>query len=164
MYIVGTVLIVFITLYCLYKIWEWAENSFYLFLEVFIMLVLVFATALGLLVIVLSICYQVNHQRVGEITESKEIVALSNATETGGRFYLGSGLIEGNQYYYYFTPEKNGYRMGKTKSSEAILMEGESENYRIDTVIADEFGFKDHYIYIPPESILFNFDISLPNQ
>ena len=58
---------------------------------------------------------------------SINLVSLKNTSETSGSFVLGTGTIEGVEYYYYFYKTRGGYARGKIKAYKAILYENDSE-------------------------------------
>jgi hypothetical protein len=65
------------------------------------------------------------------IFNTVHIAAMSTRNEINGSFYLGTGNIEGEQYYVYFYDKNGGKALDKIKTSMAIVFE---EN-RIDAVI-----------------------------
>ena len=59
--------------------------------------------------------------------KSISLVSLKNTSETSGSFVLGTGMIEGTEYYYYFYKTcGEGYARGKIKVYKAILYENNS--------------------------------------
>ncbi len=122
---------------------------------------LVFAV-LFLASVTITISYWINHENVGKEVVNQEISALSLGSETEGKFFLGSGRVEGEQYYYYFTPEQGGHRLHKVNAEKAIIIEDDNEQPRLVTIIIDQYGFKDTFIYIPEGSIYFDYNVKLP--
>lgn len=75
-------------------------------------------------VITLLICTIVN-ESVGkrEITKRINMVSLSNGVEPAGRFIIGCGSIKGEEYYYYFVHNGEGYIRGKVPVDSSIIIE-----------------------------------------
>ena len=98
------------------------------------------------------------------------IVALEDGHSSDDVFFLGSGCINDNLYYYYVTEDSRGYMVKKIKTSEAYVRYDETP--RIETLTGR--GFKHWYnyiwalpsktfttIYVPEGTILNNFNIDL---
>lgn len=104
--------------------------------------------------------------------ESEPIVALKDNSNTSGFSYLGSGHIEEDLYYYYFTnTENHGKELHKTPAEQVTLYDNEKENPRIETKymknsnpIINFFFITDkkrYDIYIPEGSIDYSFSVDL---
>lgn len=105
------------------------------------------------------------------IKSSRPLVALKDNSTLSGRFFLGSGSIDSEQYYYYAAEDALGIKVDKVKTSECYIQYVESE-YRIDlyTPVFKErwrnwfaMQMKDEYciVYIPSGSITEEFSIDL---
>jgi len=60
-----------------------------------------------------------------KITNTTNIVSLSNKTETEGGFVIGNGSVEGVEYYYYFIFNGTGYIRGKIPVNSSIIIESD---------------------------------------
>ena len=114
-------------------------------------------------------CFEAN-----EVTEVEEIpiVALSDNNNIEGCFFLGTGYVDSETYYYYLTEnEDGGKKFAKIKADNAILYDNEKENPRVEITharssswIANFFFITDqdiYSIYIPEGSIKYNFNVDL---
>lgn len=102
-----------------------------------------------------------------EQTSTEPIVALQDNSGLTGRFYMRSGYINSEEYYYYLVKLNNGgYKSNKVKTATATIFETDS-NYRVEWYTRTRgFWFtketqKFHYVYIPAGSICFDYSIDL---
>ena len=105
-------------------------------------------------------------------TEETPICALSDNSNLNGSFFLGSGYVEENMYYYYLTENNDGSKtMRKISAMGTPVDDTETENPRIVTEytrnsspVVRFFFFtynETHKIYIPPKSIKYSYNIDL---
>jgi len=66
-------------------------------------------------------------------TDTVEIVKIQGQVTTGGTFFLGSGIVDGELYYFYYAKMGDGrYRSGKIPAGEAIIYEEDRNDAYID--------------------------------
>lgn len=105
-------------------------------------------------------------------TEETPICALSDNSNLDGSFFLGSGYLKEDMYYYYLTENDDGSKtMCKIPVTGTPVDDTETENPRIVTEytrnsspIVRFFFFtynETHKIYIPPKSIKYSYNIDL---
>lgn len=101
----------------------------------------------------------------------KEIVALKDNGNAGGRFFLGSGYIDNDMMFYYVTNEHGAYKINKIKAGEATIIYSE-DSPRIEKYSAEKFVHWWYYIfaipvsyytqiYVPEGTIQYGFNIDL---
>jgi len=57
-------------------------------------------------------------------TWDTQIVSLRNSNEAGGTFFLGAGVTEGHEYYYFYkTLPNGGFQLSKIFSGETTIFE-----------------------------------------
>jgi len=155
--LIGTIILIAICWF----FWVMADRLFMTWVGFPFYLLTALITIGSIVIFGVLIAYQFNHKTTGEIVWTHEIVALSNASEVQGSFSLGSGQVGEEQYYFYFTPVRGGHKMEKVKASQSIIFEGYDNPY-IEAIQINELGGKEFLIYIPDDSILFDFSVSLP--
>ena len=105
-------------------------------------------------------------------TEETPICALSDNSDLEGSFFLGSGYVKEDIYYYYLTENDDGSKtMRKIPAMGTPVDDSETENPRIVTEytrnsnpVVRFFFFtynETHKIYIPPKSIKYSYNIDL---
>jgi hypothetical protein len=105
-------------------------------------------------------------------TERINIVALSDNVGVSGRFFLGSGTVQSEMYYFYMTENNTGGKVMDSICSCVPVYEDEANNPYIITIhkrVSDpvaRFFFitsesERTEIHIPPNSIQYNFNIDL---
>lgn len=105
-------------------------------------------------------------------TEETPICALSDNSNLDGSFFLGSGYVKEDMYYYYLTENDDGSKtMYKIPATGTPVDDTEAENPRIVTEYKRNsnpvvrFFFctynETHKIYIPPKSIKYSYNIDL---
>ena len=105
-------------------------------------------------------------------TEEIPICAIADNSATSGGFFLGSGSLKDDMYYYYLTKNEDGTKeMHKVRSEGVKINDSEKENPRIvieykqnSNPVVRFFFFTyrtEHIIYIPPNSIKYNYNIDL---
>lgn len=72
-----------------------------------------------------------------KLIESQNIVALQDNSNTSGRFFLGSGTVNGSMYYCYYIDTDEGYKYQQINTNESgtdvvIKYCGENETPHID--------------------------------
>lgn len=103
-------------------------------------------------------------------TESHPLLALSDHIDTSGHFFLGCGSINSTQEYIFIEQlNKNDYQQSHIPCNRATLRF--SSEPRIEQIkcknpsdIINFFFYTTHtdwYIYIPPDSIVYQFGIDL---
>ena len=99
----------------------------------------------------------------GTLKSTAYISAMKNTGEIEGRFFLGSGSISENQYYYYLMKVGNGHKMVKVPVDRTVVFEDDNEIPRIETHhIMNTLGAECYKAYIPNGSILYEYNIQLP--
>ena len=105
-------------------------------------------------------------------TEETPICALSDNSDIDGSFFLGSGYVKEDMYYYYLVKNDDGSKeMHKIAATGTPVDDSETENPRIVTEykrnsnpVVRFFFFtyqESHKIYIPPKSIKYSYNIDL---
>lgn len=105
-----------------------------------------------------------------------ELIALEDGNGIHGSFYLGSGYIESDQYYYYLTKTPKGITQSKinVNDNKVYLRPDEFTGtpYFVKQRYICENGFiyflssglletTEYYFYIPPDSITYSYNIDL---
>lgn len=85
----------------------------------------------------------VKHDRVPVKVDRVDIHAMSDGSSLSGSFFLGSGSIDGREYYYYYeTLDNGGFKQRKVPVDIAIIFEhADIENGRVEmfnTVLPDD--------------------------
>ena len=89
-------------------------------------------------------CIQESDQEV-KLVNTTNIIALKDSAGNSGSFFLGSGYIDDDLYYYYAAETERGYKVDKIKASNCYT------RYSDDTPRIEEYkavGFKNWYDYI----------------
>ena len=105
-------------------------------------------------------------------TEEIPIVALKDTNRANGNFFIGSGHVDTDLYYYYFTKtEDDGKQFEKVNAEEALIYDTEKENPHLliesmhhSNGLVNFFFVteKQRYsFYIPEGSINYSFTIDL---
>ena len=105
---------------------------------------------------------------------SIELVALKDNSSVNGNFFLGTGTIDEDQYYFYLTKTAKGIQQRKLKNtSDVYLNYAEStdtprivvQKSRCANPIIDFLAlgptFTEYYIYVPEGSITNEFSVDL---
>ena len=102
-----------------------------------------------------------------EQTSTEPVVALQDNSGLTGRFYMRSGYINSEEYYYYLVKLNNGgYKSNKVKTATATIFETDS-NYRVEWYTRTRgFWFTKeiqtfHYVYIPEGAMCFDYAFDL---
>lgn len=137
-------------------------------------LMLIFLGALGVLlsagiVVLLSFIPETEPK----FKETIEITALKDNSELHGSFYLGSGSIDEETYYYFMTETNKGKKMDKVSTKDAYLNEGETENTYIEVydlvftnsiakfLFGESSGYDEYIFYIPENSVTTEFNVDM---
>lgn len=105
-------------------------------------------------------------------TEEIPIVALKDTNRANGNFFIGSGHVDTDLYYYYFTEtEDGGKQFEKVDAEEALIYDTEKENPHIliesmhhSSGLINFFFVTErqrYSFYIPEGSIDYSFTIDL---
>ena len=62
----------------------------------------------------------------------QNIVSLKDMSSTEGQFFLGSGTIEGKEYYSYYIQEGNTFKKGRALVDNTLIIEDPSQKPRIE--------------------------------
>ena len=106
-----------------------------------------------------------------EQTGIQEIIALKDGKGLVGSFYLYSGYVKDDLYYYYACETDRGYKVEKVNASKCYIIYTD-ENPRIETYVAESFTnwvswiyaipLHRHYIlYVPDGTITNEYSINL---
>jgi len=79
-------------------------------------------------------------------TTDTPIVSLRTTSVTNGSFFLGTGGVDNDLYYYYMMETKEGYQMGKIRTSRAYVRESNEVPPHIAVIKCT--GFVNWYDYI----------------
>lgn len=105
------------------------------------------------------------------INENIPLYAIKDNSGTSGRFFIGSGSIETEPYYFYLVKEGDGFSQKSTPADKVIIVET-FENPRVETY-KPEFVNKNRYlwgipftsykdaIFVPPNTIKYSNVIDL---
>ncbi len=95
----------------------------------------------------------------------KTLVALRDKDGIEGRFFLGSGSLEGAPYYFYYSKLDNGgFKPGKVKVSDGVRIYEDAESGTAE-LISYEWGFDlglAWLIAIPSNSGGYSYDFHVP--
>ncbi|MEK4824508.1 hypothetical protein NSS71_08115 [Niallia sp. FSL W8-0951] len=161
---------VIIGIYLIYGIIEYINwGGFDEIIEAFIggaLLSLLYCVILFVIVMFLPYTYTQSH--------SFEIYALKDNSSINGRFFLGTGNVDGNQVYSFIKKEDGGKKVSSISVDSAIVYEGENESPRIDAYdphikskIARKlfgdmaFGDSKYKIYIPDNSMINEYKVDM---
>lgn len=91
-----------------------------------------------------------------------EIKSLKSEVGASGRFFLGSGHIETQAYYFFYVQYDKGYKLEKITTSNTYISALEESQY--DTSVLTKKSNKGEWgsyymIYIPQDYIIFEFSI-----
>ena len=105
-----------------------------------------------------------------------ELVALEDGNGIHGSFYLGSGYVESDQYYYYLTETPKGITQSKinvndnkvylrpdefTGTPYLVTQKYKCGNEFINFLASGFLETTEYYFYIPPDSITYSYNIDL---
>ena len=104
--------------------------------------------------------------------ETVEISALKDNSNVEGSFFLGTGSIEENSYYYFIKNTNKGKRMEKVLVDKSYINEGSDEAYVeiykgkfskfAQIMLFSEYGFDEEYIfYVPDNSVTTEFKVDM---
>lgn len=91
-----------------------------------------------------------------------EIKSLKSEVSTSGSFFLGTGHIKTEAYYFFYVEYDKGYKIEKIGTSITYINELEESNYDIPVLTnkKNKCELDDYYvIYIPRDYIIFDFNI-----
>ena len=140
---------------------------------------LIFLT--GILYIFISFCIYISTEGSDNFTHYEKdsewtIYSLDDSIGASGRFFLGSGRIDSDIYYYYVYNTAHGQKIGKLRASNAYLKYDDDNHYieKYSRYYNDDLKTKllvtqlftkceDSYyvIYIPEGSITIDFTVDL---
>ncbi len=165
-----TILSLVIWIYILKKIWsnsfmDWGENLGFSVLSLMLMIMVTAS------ILVASSSWKVETYRD---EYSTQIYSLKNVNDIEGTFFLGSGYIDNQEYYYMFQKyEDGGLRRIKLLSRDSILYQGSSSphirwqviHYRLPywaSIWPNFEGTDDsmYDIYIPSNSVVMKFNVN----
>lgn len=119
---------------------------------------------------VLSFCEQ-EYRTV----DTTEIYALNDNVGVHGKFFLGSGQVNSEPYYYYIEETNAGKHIGSIRAKNAYICESNTETPRIEVQRAlwNKYWIKwifclnasdtRYMIYIPENSVTTDFNVDLSN-
>lgn len=150
--------------------WEWVN----------IALILLSTFAGTLVGFLLSVVVAVSSFGIPMVPEGEpvktELIALEDGNGIHGSFYLGSGYVESNQYYYYLTKTPKGITQSKinVNDNKVYLRPDEftgtpylvKQTYKcgnefINFLASGLLETTEYYFYIPPDSITYSYNIDL---
>ena len=82
------------------------------------------------------------------------IVSLERSSEVEGHFFIGSGHVNGTQYYYYYRETDKGYKLEKARTDYTYLIE--TDTITPSLYLCKDSGEIDSYykIYCPVGTII----------
>lgn len=92
-----------------------------------------------LIVVVISLCIRVEEVKVDEIP----LQALKDGSQSEGSFFLGSGTVEGSEYYFFVKETDRGMKRDKVNADYVYIIEDEDEEPRMEVytnIPATAFG------------------------
>ena len=103
-------------------------------------------------------------------SDSVNLKAIKMGSQTTGNFFLGSGVVDGeNVYTYYYVNDNGNYQSGRLDADDAEVVESDTETPRIVThhwKMPWWYGPMDmtetYTIYVPENSIVSNYNLDLP--
>lgn len=104
------------------------------------------------------------------VSDTQEIVALKDSyDQMSGRYFLGSGNINSQSYYYYMTNEDRGLKVQKVNTDNAFLKLDknphiETIKYKFKNPFVKLFAYDittDYIIYCPEGTIDYNYKVDL---
>ena len=119
--------------------------------------VIILALSLGISIPLETNCYNSQYENV-----VYEIKSLKSEVGASGRFFLGSGHIETQAYYFFYVQYDKGYRLEKITTSRTYINALEESEYDAPVLTKKKNkGEWDAYyiIYIPQDYIVFEFNI-----
>lgn len=134
---------------CIRDSWGIGEGIFMSFLS----LLLAGLVFLGFLLIAAASgdCIPESDQEI-ELVNTTNIIALKDNAGVSGSFFLGSGYIDDDLYYYYAAETERGYKVNKLRADNCYTQYSDDAP-RIEEYEATGFKRWYHYIYaIPSDS------------
>jgi hypothetical protein len=107
-----------------------------------------------------------------KVSEQK-IYALKDNSQTNGSFFLGSGTIDEEQYFFYVIDTEKGKRIEKQLADESYVVETNNETPKVVTyerryksafarfMYGDTNGNYEYRFYVPKNTITTDFTIDL---
>lgn len=141
-------------------------------MECFASIVYGFFTAL-LIFLCISAVFSWTAETEYVITSESNLYAFSNKSTVEGSFFLGSGYVSGDMNYYYISDFHEGKKMYRVGIDNVVLIESDAK----PKIEIHESRFKNkviryifvninsdlYKIYIPENSITYEFDVDLNN-
>lgn len=105
--------------------------------------------------------------------ETTQITALKDNSSVQGTFFLGSGSIKEDSYYFYMTESNKGKKMEKVRTDKAYIKEGKFENTYVETyemVIKNKFAkflfgevavSYEYIFHVPENSVTTEFNVDM---
>jgi hypothetical protein len=142
------------------------------FLSVYFFLgsLLSLAIAIFVVVVISVIVFETTKYREVRPYNNINLVSLSNGVETEGRFVLGFGSVNGQEYYYYFVHNGEGFVRGKVPVNSSVIIEGDNKpvitvekSYSLDENCIWTLGkmkVNPYYrIYVPKDTVVQRFKV-----
>lgn len=122
-----------------------------------IIFIVILALSLGISIPLETKCYNDQYENI-----VYKIKSLKSEVGASGRFFLGSGHIETQSYYFFYIQYDKGYRLEKITTSNTYINALEESQY--DTPVLTNKKNKGEWcnyymIYIPQDYIVFDFSI-----
>lgn len=119
--------------------------------------IVILALSLGISIPLETNCYNSQYENV-----VYKIKSLKSEVGASGRFFLGSGHIETQSYYFFYIQYDKGYRLEKITTSNTYINALEESQYDapVLTKKKNKGEWCNYYmIYIPQDYIVFEFSI-----
>jgi len=98
-----------------------------------------FPAAVAVIGLGVWLLFSVNFPHETYVNKSTELVSLGDNTTLEGNFFLGTGSIDDEMYYFYYQKDGDGYSFGKTKAAKAVIYYSEDAP-RIDDISCERLS------------------------
>ena len=166
-FIIGFVVFVVLAICICADTWNDLNDKIIGCIATFLLSSLVSALVCLLASVIMSCFVEVDYS---EVSDTK-IITLKDNQNMNGNFYIFSGHVEEDLYYYYATETELGYKTEKVKANNAYIKYTDGETHiekhmgKFANNIANIFGFpmyNDRYIIYCPEGTITNeFNVDL---
>lgn len=83
-----------------------------------------------------------------------EIISLERDSEISGSFFLGSGSVKEEQYYYFYIPTDRGYKLDSKKCKETYIVEDDTITPCLYSC-KDAGSYSEYYqLYVPTNTVV----------
>jgi len=104
-----------------------SDGSPFLGVYLFLGSMISFAISIFVMLVISAIVFKATSYREVRPADNINLVSLSNGVETEGRFVLGCGSVKGEEYYYYFIHNGEGFVRRKVPVNSSVIIEGDHQ-------------------------------------